>query len=84
MLGFSPLMLALMGTELVPEPMSSWGVDWLLPIELLVLYWNQACVSAPLGLTEHSRVAPLLVMTVVKQVPTVGGEPLVVKLTTEP
>lgn len=72
MLPFSPLMLALMGTEVVPEPMSCWGVNWLPLIELLVLYWNQTWVSAPLALTEPPRVALLLVIADAEPVLTAG------------
>jgi hypothetical protein len=66
-------MLALNGSMLVPEPMSCCGVDVLPVIELFVLYWNQTCVSAPLGLTDPPSVALLLVTAEADPVATVGA-----------
>jgi hypothetical protein len=53
--------------------MSCCGVDVLPFIELFVLYWNQTCVSAPLGLTDPPSTALLLVNAEAGPVVTVGA-----------
>lgn len=61
-LGLSPVILALNGTYVVPAPTSFIDVSvGRKQLKLLVLYWNQACVSNPFGFTVSLNVAVLLV-----------------------
>jgi hypothetical protein len=66
-------MLALMFDALLPAPTSCGGV-WLYPANvLLVPYWNEKDVSAPLGFTVPSNVALLVVIDEADPVTTVGA-----------
>jgi hypothetical protein len=80
----SPLKDALNATLLVPEPRSCIAVELAPESVLLVPYWNQAFVSAPLGLTVPATDAPPLVTLDEAPVVTVGINAVVVKLLMAP
>ena len=83
---FSPLNDALKATLLVPDPKSCLAVELAPERVLLVPYWNQPWVSAPLGFACPPTDAPLPVRFDALPVVTVGACEVaeVVKLLMEP
>ncbi len=79
-------MSALMGTEVLPEPMVCLGVCLAPLSETLVPYTNQTWVLSPVGFTAPPSVALLVPIAEAKPVSAAGGCPaaLVVKGTIEP